>query len=83
MAKFEFNERAIADIADQTVTLRAQQMRALLDAIQVSEHGKDIEVVKAMLALSWQQQFDGTLTDPHLSSWAEQLAKGGKVIVTA
>jgi hypothetical protein len=81
MAKFELNKQALADVANQAVALRAQQMQALLDAVGESERGKDISTVKATLGARWLQEFERQLTDPQLSAWAEQLAGGGRVIV--
>jgi hypothetical protein len=81
LAGFEFNEQAIADVANQAVTMRAQQIQSLLDEVQESESGNDVPAVKRALVARWQQEFDRTLTDPHLGTWAEQLAGGARVIV--
>ena len=78
---FEFNEDAIRDLANRAVTIRAQEMQALLDEVRATEQGKDVDDVKVSLAARWRETFDRDLTDPHLSAWAEQLAKGGQVIV--
>jgi hypothetical protein len=78
---FEFNEDAIRDLANRAVTIRAQEMQALLDEVRTTEQGKDVDDVKAVLAARWRETFERDLTDPHLSAWAEQLAKGGQVIV--
>ncbi len=78
---FEFNEDAIRDLAERAVTMRAQEMQTVLDAVRSTEQGKDIEVVKASLASRWRAAFERDLTDPHLSAWAEQLANGDAVIV--
>lgn len=78
---FEFNEDAIRDLANRAVTIRAQEMQAILDEVRTTEQGKDVDDVKAVLAARWREMFERDLTDPHLSAWAEQLAKGGQVIV--
>lgn len=79
--KFEFNEQAITDLANRAATMRAEQMQALLDDIRSTEQGKDVPSLKNALATRWRETLDRELTDPHLSAWAEQLAKGGQVIV--
>ncbi len=81
MAKFELNRQALANVANQAVALRAQQMQALLDAVGQGEHGNEVSKVKATLGARWLHQFERLLTDPHLSAWAEQPAAGGRVIV--
>jgi hypothetical protein len=78
---FEFNEDAIRDLANRAVTIRAQEMQALLDEVRTTGQGKDVDDVKVSLATRWREAFDRDLTDPHLTAWAEQLAKGGQVIV--
>ena len=72
---FEFNEDAIRDLANRAVTIRAQEMQALLDEVRTTEQGKDVDDVKAVLAARWRGTFERDLTDPYLSAWAEQLAK--------
>ena len=81
MGKFEFDPEAIDNFVNSALTLRAGQMQALLDGVRDSEQGKDLSTVKAVLQARWQEEFERTLTDPHLSGWAEQLALGGRVIV--
>lgn len=78
---FEFNEDAIRDLANQALTIRAQEMQALLDEVRTTAQGQEVDDVKVVLATRWRETFDRDLTDPHLSAWAEQLAKGGQVIV--
>lgn len=61
--------------------MRAQQMRTLLDPVCATDQGKDLEVVKASLADSLASHLR---PGPHrsvLEPWAEQLAKGGAVMV--
>lgn len=81
MARFELNQGALADLANQAVAIRAQQMQVLLDGVLASHGGEDVSTVKFVLGARWQQQFDRALTDPHLSAWSEQLAKGGRIVV--
>jgi hypothetical protein len=78
---FEFNQDAIRDLANRAVTIRAQEMQALLDKVRTTEQDKDVDDVKVVLAIRWRETFERDLTDPHLTAWAEQLAKGGQVIV--
>jgi hypothetical protein len=78
---FEFDEEAIRDLANQALTIRAREMQALLDEVRTTEQGKDVDDVKVVLATRWRETFERDLTDPHLRAWAEQLAKGGQVIV--
>ena len=56
-------------------------MQELLDELGQQEQSKDVEVVKVRLRETWQNRFGRDLTDPHLSAWAEQLARGRKVVV--
>jgi hypothetical protein len=81
MAKFEFNEQALADVANQAVAVRAKEMQELLDGLLATQQGRDVEEVKLVLESRWQTQFDRSLADPHLSVWAKQLASGGRVEV--
>ena len=81
VAEFEFNQQALADVANEAVAVRASQMQDLLDSVLTTQQGRDVEEMKSVLASRWHQQFDRTLTDPHLSTWAEQLASGGRVVV--
>ena len=81
MAKFEFNKQALADVANKAVAIRAKEMQDLLDGLRASEDGKDVSEVKLVLVARWQEKFDRALGEPHLSSWARQLASGGRVVV--
>ncbi|MDA8266702.1 MAG: hypothetical protein M0T79_15450 [Actinomycetota bacterium] len=76
---FEFDDDAIRNLANRAVTMRAQEMQALLDEVRSTE--QDVEAARANLAFHWRATFDRDLTDPHLSAWAEHSAKGGTVIV--
>ena len=59
---FEFNEDAIRDLANRAVTIRAQEMQALLDEVRTTEQGKDVEDVKVSLATRWRETFERDLT---------------------
>lgn len=78
---FEFNEEAFEQLAKQAVEARAQQVQTLLDSLRASQKGKAVDEVKATLMARWKVEFDRTPTDPHLTAWAEQLARGGRVVV--
>lgn len=78
---FRLNEEAVKKVANDAVAIKAQQMQSLLDSLASTEKGKPVEDVKATLERRWTEDLSGTLTDPHLSAWAEQLAAGGRVIV--
>jgi hypothetical protein len=78
---FELNRDALTKVANDAAAIQAQQMQTLLDSLTATEEGKPVEDVKATLERRWTEDLGGTLTDPHLTAWAEQLAAGGRVIV--
>jgi hypothetical protein len=57
-------------------------MQAVLDALKESESGKDVATVKAALRQRWQQDFETTLSDDLLDTYAEKLAAGVRVVLT-
>ena len=79
--EIKLDPQAMAKVANEAVSRLIPQMQSLLDSLQASQRGKDISQVKATLGARWNQRFGETITEPRLSSWAQTLAAGGRVIV--
>jgi hypothetical protein len=56
-------------------------MQEVLDSVATSARGIDVSIVKATLAGRWRRQFGVSLDDPQLSSWAQQLVAGTRVMI--
>lgn len=82
MARVELNRQAMDAAVRQAFTARVGEMQSALDALGASERGKDLAAVKANLAAHWRQQFGATLDEPQITSWAEHLASGRRLVLT-
>jgi hypothetical protein len=82
MARVELNRQSMDAAVRQAFTTRMREMQSVLDALGASERGKDLSAVKVNLAARWRQQFGATLDEPQLTSWAEHLASGRRLVLT-
>jgi hypothetical protein len=56
-------------------------MQRLLDQLGRTSVGKPVDEVKVDLKAAWQRAFGETITDPHLTAWAQGLADGQRIVV--
>jgi hypothetical protein len=82
MARVELNRQAMDAAVRQAFTTRMREMQCVLDALGASERGKDLAAVKANLAARWRQHFGTALDEPQLTSWAEHLTSGRRLVLT-
>jgi hypothetical protein len=81
MARIRWNDDALLKVANEAAAASRQEMQAVLDALGVSEAGKDVSAVKATLGARWQRDFGTKLSDQLLDACGEQLASGTRVVL--
>jgi hypothetical protein len=59
----------------------ATRMQRLLDQLGRTSAGKPVDEVKRALQAAWRRAFGKTITDPHLTAWAQGLADGRRIVV--
>jgi hypothetical protein len=83
--EFKFDERnfrrAVAQAGNEAVRKFAAEAQCTLDRLRATHAGKPVAEVKAALQHAWRRSFGKTLTDPELSSWADHLAHGTRIVV--
>jgi hypothetical protein len=81
VTRFEWNKDAVAKVMNQAVSVRAEEIQALFDALGPECAGRDVEEVKAVLTTRWAEDLHGSITDPELTAYAEVLASGQPIRV--
>lgn len=82
MASVKWNPDALTKAANAAVAQRASHMQTLLDSLHATERGKDVSAVKSVLASRWQQDFGVMPSDEWLTTYAERLAEGRRIVVS-
>lgn len=82
MAKFQFNERAIQKAVNQGVQKMASDLTTALGALTAQYEGRPLEEIKPEIQRVWAAKTGGgSITDPELTRFAEQIQAGGEVVV--
>lgn len=78
---FEFNEEGMRRVAEEAVQKMAAQQTQDLERLRQQYTGQPVEVIRPAL----QQLFagyDGRITDPELSNWAQLIHEGTRIEMT-
>ncbi|MEV5451554.1 hypothetical protein [Streptomyces sp. NPDC052535] len=80
--KFELDERALQKVANEAVAKMARDLTAALNGLKSKYQGAPIDDVKAAVQAEWSKHSGGgSITDPELTQFAEQIQQGGRVEV--
>jgi hypothetical protein len=79
---FKFNDRAIQKVANQGVQKMASDLTHALNGLTSRYKGKPVEEIKPEIQRVWAKHTGGgSITDPELTQFAEQIQAGGRVQV--
>ncbi len=82
MAKFEFDDRALKKAVNQGVQKMADDLTKALNGLTARYEGKPVEEIKPEIQRVWAKHSGGgSITDPELTQFAEQIQAGGRVQV--
>mgnify|MGYP003576037326 CR=1 FL=1 len=82
MNKLKIDERALKKVAEQKVAEMADDLTVALNDLTPYYEGRPIEEVKSAVQETWAEASGGgSITDPHLTAFAEQISQGGRVVV--
>lgn len=73
-------ERAMKDAANQGLTNLGAELQQVIDYVGGSAEGKSVEAVREELRTATRAH-DFNLPEEHLTAYAEQLSRGGRVVV--
>jgi hypothetical protein len=77
-------ERGIKKAAGEMVQKLAAELTKMLNGMSREFKGRPVEEIKPVLQQRWKRTTDGgSITDPQLTQYAEQIAAGGSIKVTA
>jgi hypothetical protein len=80
--KMSFDDRAIKKAADDAVRQMAADLTRALNALTPRCQGKPLGEIKAEINRVWARQTNGgSITDPELTKFAEQIRDGGRIEV--
>ncbi|GHC37269.1 MULTISPECIES: hypothetical protein [Streptomyces rochei group] len=81
-SNFSFDEGAFRKAARDGVAKMARTLTTALNGLKTQYQGKPIEDVKAAVQSTWSKHTGGgSITDPELTQFAEQIQQGGRVEV--
>jgi hypothetical protein len=82
MAKFKFDDRALKKAVNQGVKKIADDLTKALNGLTSRYEGKPLEEIKPEIQRVWAKHSGGgSITDPELTQFAEQIQAGGRVRV--
>jgi hypothetical protein len=79
MAKFEFDDRALKKMVAQEVQRIADDLTRALNGLTPQYRGKPLAQIKQQVQRVWKQQTGENITDPELTTFAEQIQAGGRI----
>ncbi|MET8571803.1 hypothetical protein [Streptomyces sp. NPDC004783] len=81
-SNFSFDENAFKKAAQQGVAKMARTLTTALNGLKTQYQGKSIDEVKKAVQTTWSKHTGGgSITDPELTAFAEQIQQGGRVEV--
>ncbi|WP_329125990.1 hypothetical protein [Streptomyces sp. NBC_01353] len=87
MAKFKFDKRKLQKVVNQAAQAKgdelADQLTADLNALSPACIGRPVDEVMVEVQRVWRRRMSTALREPKLTEFAEKLAGGGSVRVTA
>ena len=82
MAKFKIDDRALKKAVRQGVQKMADDLTRALNGLTTRYQGKPLEEIKPEIQREWSKHSGGgSITEPELTQFAEQIAAGGRVTV--
>lgn len=82
MAKFKFDDRALKKAFNEGVRKMASDLTRGLNGLTAQYRGKPVEEIKPQIQRVWAKHSGGgSITDPELTEFAEQIQAGGRVTV--
>jgi hypothetical protein len=82
VAKFSFDESAIQKAVNQGVQKMASDLTRALSGLTAQYQGRPLEEIKPEIQRVWAKHTGGgSVTDPELTRFAEQIQAGGEVVV--
>ncbi len=82
MANFKFDDRAIKKAANDAVRKLAADLTKALNALTPRYQGKPLPEIKSEIQRVWSRETNGgSITDPELTQFAEQIRDGGRIEV--
>jgi hypothetical protein len=76
-------ERQLKKAANEAVQKIARNLSTMLNGMSQEYKGRPVEEIKPVLQQRWNRVADGSITDPQLTQYAEQVAAGGTFNITA
>lgn len=80
-SKFTFDpkgfEQNLKKVANEAVVKAGDKLSAMLNGMSKEFEGRPVEEVKPVLQQRWTATAGGSITDPELTQYAEQIAAGG------
>ena len=87
MAKFRFDKRKMEKVIKQAAQAKGDELTAKLtadlNALNPACTGQPVDQVKTQVQQVWRRRMSTDLAEPKLTEFAEKLAAGGAVRVTA
>ena len=82
MAKFKFDDRALKKAVAQGVQKMADDLTRALNGLTAHYKGKPLDEIKPQIQRVWAKHSGGgSITDPELTAFAQQIHDGGRVQV--
>lgn len=78
---FEFNEEGMRRIAEEAVAKVAAEQTQDLERLRQQYVGQPMEVVRPALQQLF-ASYDGNITEPELSEWAQLISDGTRIEMT-
>lgn len=78
---FEFNDEGMRRVAEDAVSKVAAQQTQDLDRLRQQYTGQPVAVIRPVLQQLF-ASYDGNITEPELSEWAQLLSDGTRIEMT-
>ncbi|MGW6144307.1 hypothetical protein [Streptomyces sp. NPDC055140] len=83
-SKLKIDDSALRKVAEQATRKLASDLTRALNVLTPQYQGRPLDEVKKAVAETWSRHSGGgSITDPELTKFAEQIAAGGQVTVNA
>jgi len=82
MNSFSFDDDALRKIAEDAVREVAAQQTADLERLTQQHAGQPLDVIRPALQQLF-ARYDGSITEPELTEWAEHIQNGTHIEITA
>ena len=82
MAKFKFDKRALNKVVAKGVQSMASDLTKALNGLTAQYQGRPLDEIKPAVQRVWAKHSGGgSITDPELTQFAQQIHDGGRVEV--